>query len=338
MNELANLVWCELEAVDLIPDKAHFEAARLEVSHWGVIERKRAVSLVGQATWQRALDKLGRANPEDDCIRVLGFGHALTEFAIAPLHLRGTENDSVVSLGALANFIVATYDQFVDLDMNRNTPLPRWVLELSTRNENWLTFLGFMGFADFRMMARLVKGYFQDLKQLPYSKKHSYIHEYIKKSILRMYDAENLTLRTNKNLLDESTFQIKSAFPFVIMGLPAWLGIPVVNQRRYLWHIQWLYQLGEFFGWIDDVVDLEEDIRMGRSNRVLNAQLMLKDRNEKVELARMIAHRGKWIIAEWQRHICDADALPSDASEVFSTCVCSWFGGLPSAKLDKCLH
>lgn len=329
---LQNLLWQEFILHNLIPSPERYEVSRQEISRFGITEREHVMNYVGRNTWRRTLARFERPYAEDDCIRILGFGYALTEFAIAPLDIAPHQRKAISSLGALANLIVSTFDQLVDLGYSSRLLLPRPMLELATRSK-WrtpLTAVGLISPAASRMMSKLVTHYFRELERLPYAGEHTEIHKGIKRTILRMYDVEIKTLKREKNLISERALRRKAALPFVVMGLPAWLGMEEICRRRYWWHLRWLYKLGEFFGWIDDLVDRHEDLAKAHPNRLLNIRTRLQgDFEENTNLARLIARRGDWIVREWDRQV-NPNNLPSIVRESFYTCLVSWLGGMKS--------
>jgi hypothetical protein len=329
----SRVLWRELEAAKLIPDPGHYSSLRPEITHSGKVERNRMASLVGEATWQRMIVGMGSTFSEGDCVRVLGFGRALTEFAIAPLHLPEPEREAVNDLGVLANFLVAIYDHLVDVGKQRRAPLLRWELRLAARSQRqrWLTVLESAMPATSKMMNRLVAAYYQDLSRLPFAAKHAQVHKLVRQAIVHMYDAEGETLKAaSRESCSQRSLQRKSALPFVVMGLPAWMTVPALNERRYWWHLRWLYRLGLFFGWVDDAIDLDEDLAAGRPNLINRNQTLLGHaQRDNVDLARAIASRGVRILDEWRLHTGDLDDLSAMAREAFSMSLVSWFGGIP---------
>ena len=332
-SEFRALLWHELKAVGLVPDRASFETCRSEVSRRGRVELDKVIAMAGGPTWRRVLRSLRRMYPEEDCIRVLGFGNAITEFAIAPLHLSGKEREEVVSLGALANLIVAAYDHMVDLRISRATLLPHWMLALASshRGRLALSALARLSPAAPRLINRLVTGYFYHLGRLPYAEVHVSVYDAILRTIMLMYDAESETLRRGPGLLSERAVRRKAALPFVVMGLPAWLSTPEIRSHQYCRHLRWLYRLGAFFGWIDDAADLDAD-RHDHQPNLLNDALEKVDcqAGEGTTLARMIAYRGKLVVDDWYRHTEQANELPEIVRQALPICLVSWLGGLPS--------
>jgi hypothetical protein len=237
-------------------------------------------------------------------LTALGFGHVLTGFTIAPLSLPEDEQQKVINLGTLCNFIVATYDHLLDQGIAQNRLLARWKIQLmfATAKQPWTAALRLMGPPESSMFIGLVSSYIHGLYSLAYTEKHKSILTYIPKSIIRVYDAEIETLRVSS--LKSCTLQRKAALPFVIMGLPAWLGRTEVCPELFWWHMRWLYRLGEFFGWIDDLVDLAEDKKAHRPNWFIHTYPGFEARGRTdAELVRIILERGKWIIDEWNHRV-----------------------------------
>lgn len=326
-GEFESLLWHELRAAKLTLTPARYAACRAEITRLGEVERDRIVSLLGETAWRRVLTEWGTTYPEGDCVRVLGFGHALTEFAVAPLQLPEAEREAVVGLGALANFVVATYDHLVDRGKDRWTLLPRWQVRLAAHDQG-RPLLSVLGCLAPNAMTKLVVSYFRRLEQPPFSTRHAHVHKLIQRTVVRMYDAESETLKAPGKLCSKRTLQRKAALPFVAMGLPAWMATPTICRRRYRWHLRWLYRLGLFFGWVDDAIDLKEDSAAGRPNLFSETWAHCRYSNaDTAALARRITHGGVRILDEWHLQIGEGRELPSVATEAFSACLVSWFGG-----------
>lgn len=325
-----HVLWNELRRAELLSDPALYKASRAEVTRYGTIESRGTISLVGHAAWRRTIARLPRPRSEDDCIRVLGFGRVLTEFAVAPLPLQDGDREAVSHLGALANFIVATFDQLIDAGMNRRVVLPEWTLRFLARTSGrvCLAPVSYLLPAPPRLMVRLVAAYFRTLEELSLAQRHSHGTAMVRRLILKMYRAERQTFEPSRapGSRVEQIVRRKASLPITALGLPGWLACSGVDRARYLWHLRWLHNLGEFVGWIDDSVDLEQDLTAGRPNRV--AMVICARPEASHELARLIAQGGKKIIREWRSHVQDADAIPLVVREALRTCVVSWFGGL----------
>ncbi|MFQ6028647.1 MAG: hypothetical protein ACE5Q6_14265 [Dehalococcoidia bacterium] len=329
-THFSDVLWSELEAAGLVLTAERYNAVRSEITRLGSLERDRIVELVGHKTWERTLSYLGMESPESHCIRVLGFGRALTEFLIAPLEWMDDESESVLQLGAQANFIVTLYDRLVDLPRSRPWVLPRSLLHLAAHSGNslWIKSRSRVGPAPSRMLVQLVADYFRSLDQLPYAKRHERVHQCVKRAILQMYDAEGETIGLTGKSASESTLRRKSALPFVVMGLPKWLSVASISPELYLWHLRWVHRCGDFFGWIDDAVDLQEDLKFGQPNRV-SKMLQRSDGAEKrTDLAQRIVHQAWALNHEWQNRVKNRNRSQQQMQDAFYCCLVSWFGGL----------
>ncbi|HYO48512.1 MAG TPA: hypothetical protein VEW94_01575, partial [Chloroflexia bacterium] len=332
------LLWHELEASKLVlTNPRRYEEGRAEISRRGAIEWGQVRSIMGEATGRGALSQLGRPYPEDDCIRILGFGHALTEFALKPLCLPYAEQQPVLRLGAMANLIVATYDQLVDLSGGPRKLLPQGTLDMAAhdRGRRLVRGMALVSPAPSRMMLRLVAGYFEGIERLACTRNHAHVPQVrncLGRAIKMMYEAEELVCAQGEAICSEQILRRKGALPFLVMGLPAWLVVPSLHLEHYLWHLHWLYRLGEFFGWIDDTVDLEADRASGQPNRLARLRTApWPGTGRDADIARMIARKGQRILAEWRRRAGDAGnkRIPLADTETFSICLASWFGGVP---------
>ncbi len=319
------LLWRELVAADLIPTSEHYRQVAAELARCGSAERDSVRSLVGAFTWRCGLLLSGVARPRHAAIRILGWGRALTEFFVAPIDLPDADYSSVTSLGALANLIVTLYDSYVEHGLLRRNPLPRHALDAvagGARQELRQPRPFFS--IPFRVMTTLVAAYFHRLHELPYAARRPEVRQLIGHAIMRMYDAENETLHEQRS---RRAVWRKSVYPFVVMGLPAWLAAPVMDFERYWWHLRWLFRLGAFYAWIDDAIDLRHDLKKRHPNLVAGSLPMTGgDGQKEADMARKIAGEGRRVMSEWQTRVEEGQANPSPmASHAFSACLASWF-------------
>ena len=306
----------ELQSAGLLLDAATYQAVRSAVSAAGATEVRRLESALGPSVWRHGLACLGRPYPDGDCRRVLGFGRVLSGFAVAPLGLAGEARERVLRLGALCNFIVATYDHLVDSDPGHRSVLHRGSVAPARHRWSVRRLLGgiFRPPAS-RLMEQLVALYFAELQRLPHAGTRIRLRAGIERLIVRMYDAEgaSLTGAATPRLLRR-----KAALPFVVMGLPGWLAVADEQGGEYWWHLRWLYRLGDLFGWVDDAVDLEEDREAGRPNRLLTDPVT----------ASGIATDAAWLLSEWRERVGSDDASRRAEQEGFRGCLVSWLGGV----------
>lgn len=95
------------------------------------------------------------------------------------------------------------------------------------------------------------------------------------------------------------------------------------------WHTQrrGLERAGEFFGWIANVSDLEEDSAAG----VRNTISVERARQGDTRTARDIAVAGRDVLCEWEELVAPHDASP-DLDAVVKTYVASWLGGFSACQ------
>jgi hypothetical protein len=338
IREFQSLLRDELTAVGLIPgdcSNSAYQLLRTEVSRRGKIEHANLVRLVGRRSWNRGVACLGRVAAEEDCVRVLGFGSTLAEFAMAPLGLTGPGLGPAAALGALANLIVSLYDQWLDSGVRPGSVLPRWHLRGIADGRVWLRH-GSLAAALVSprriFMARLVDQYFHRLGTLPYASARPAAHHLLIRTIQRMYDAESATISETSTQCRARMLRRKSALPFVVLGLPGWLAVNVRPSISLRSHLGWLYRLGEFIGCIDDAIDLAEDASAGRPNLLLGELAAAGEcRSSRIAVAQRIAARGSWVLREWRRAVPSEVPLPEITGAVLGICVGSWFGASAQA-------
>jgi hypothetical protein len=324
---IRSLVWDELERFGLIPSPDRYRAGLAFVAEFGEEDRNRIRAMVGERTWREATRSLPRPLRNADCDRILGFGRLLTEFSAAPVGLSAGVEVRVARLGALANFIVTVYDQFVDLGQETAAVLPRWVVEAAPTGSRPLSlqFRARFGRPPVRFLTRLVVSYFGELRQLQGSQQKQQEVDELLQVILTMYEAEVATIHGAPDHASARVLRRKSTLPFIVMGLPAWSVAAVNDDVTYRWHLSWLGRLGSFVGWIDDVVDLDDDLRARHPNR---AGIACERRGPNADraLAAAIGERGRRLLDEWRVHVAFPSSLKKEVADALPITLYSWFG------------
>ena len=102
----------------------------------------------------------------------------------------------------------------------------------------------------------------------------------------------------------------KSCLPIVLMALPAWAYEQRSSARRMRMgqHLRWLYQVGRFFGTLDDAADYGADMRAGSMNYFrLRNRINAAERS--VEFFRSFsartAMRAQNILRDWDKFVKD---------------------------------
>src|ERR1700681_3682013 len=322
--DFPRLLWTEMESAGLLIHGFLYEECRRAVWDIGTCLHRALRLGFGERYWDETFASLGNAVP-DNHIRVLGVGHVLTEFAIAPLGpLPEPAKWEVCELGALSNFIVALYDQFLDLNQYHYSILSRaWlsaaledskVSELSCKEDSFPA----------RLLAYLVTMYVRRTRGLSNGggAPDAYL---LTRAILDMYDAEFETLRAPLAVC-RKILQRKAALPFVVMGVPACFAHESAGPAIRSWHLRWLYGLGSFFGWVDDAIDERQDREAGHPNAIVKTTGCLTEPSRQA-LARQISGYGERTMREWRERLGGAK-LPPHVTHALALTLVSWFGGL----------
>ena len=288
------------------------------------LERRHLAVQIGEDAWQKMLAEWNRADADQMAALQLGTGAVLAEFFTAPVTLSGEDRATAAHLGTLANLLVGVYDDLMDdgAGLERDL-LPRGLLSAA----------GDFGKGDQTPLAPLVNAYFQQMAALPGLEARPEIARTLRRAIVKMYDAERMTLAGSDAHGRMRGWRRKSTLPFVVMGLPAWLMTADFDARAYRRHLRWLCRCGEFWGWIDDALDMDQDARTGHPNRVYEALQACSETPEC--LASRIAKQGQDIIIEWCQTTPHALRLPLAVQEAIPTCLFSAFGGLPLSLLRR---
>ncbi len=256
-----------LEEENLYPSHSTYENVYLEIYRVGEMKMKLLKRKLSARQWKSLLEGIGKSNAEGHCMRILGFGHHLSAFMVGPLQIDPGKKERVIRLGMLTNFIVAIYDCFLDLNKSKN-PLPAWLLYLCSNKIGRIVARTIEPFfpVHTQIVARLVTFYFKDLNSLTSSMNRPLVKLSIYRSIKKMYEAEQQFGKTEERF---TTYWLrKSALPFVTMGLPALLVAGDDKRGTAFKFIRNMYHLGEVFGLLDDVADLNQDRSTGQQNIV----------------------------------------------------------------------
>jgi hypothetical protein len=281
---------------------------------------------IDPASWQAANERLTRPLGEADCHRMLGFGAVLAEYMVAPVGLTEEQRGLVVELGALTNFIVAVYDQFLDAGEEGVEVLPRSaVVSIFGDTEGRGPAVdGVRAETDgcASVMSSLIARYERELYALATREEREWLFRRLSRVVLAMYDAE----RNSGCQVEDRQLHAKGALPFLAMAAPAWLVTEQLSRNQFVGHQRWLYRLGQFIGWIDDAVDMVDDRASGQPNLVLRS-LARQAHGDSAQLTRQIAALGRSVRDQWQAWV--AEGAPTAPREVdgLSLVVCSWFGG-----------
>jgi len=213
------------------------------------------------------------------CVQSLGIGAALTEMAVSGVPLTAEALSAVTALGGLAILMGSALDSALDAGVQVPALFP-----LNGDVEP-------AGCAKPSLIRSAVNLYFRRLAALPQTRPQ--VIRVVEKSIERMYAAE-LESVAGPNISRRSWYR-KNALPIAILGIPAWMVADTCPDRHFRRHFSWLCRLGEFFGWLDDCVDYDEDRVNAHANRIdFRLQSMPQSR-----LVQTIAGQAKRVLSQW---------------------------------------
>jgi hypothetical protein len=322
LAQFREVLWSELVRKGLIPTNEAYVRARQEVTARGVIGWTELRRVVGEQDWDQANDILKRPYLADEPERMLGFGWLLTRFLAAPVGLPVKVEAQVAELGSLANFIVAVYDQFLDNGLPVRDLLPYEMLEwanIRPRDHQPESPPN----AAAAVLTALVASYFELLDRMPCRSSHHHVRGSIALAIRRMYEAENALASWSGGRVPSIFLRRKVGLPFVVQGIPAWLGLEEIDRALYAWHLGWTYRVGIFIGWLDDAVDLDDDSAEGVPNLV---SIALEGGNQPERLAGIIASRGARCMREWASHLPEGMRFEPVVRDALAATVYSWLG------------
>lgn len=262
----------------------------------------------GEREFERLREEIGiDITPyKQPCIRSLGVGAALTEFAISGVPLAHKGRLAVIALGGVAVLMVSAVDSALD----RGVPLP-CLLPPDGESE---------GARSSQPIPSLIRAalnvYFRRLAALPQASPQ--LCGMVKKAIDRMYAAELETVFCPS--VGRRAWWRKNVLPIAILGIPAWMAAGPSAADQFRRHLAWLCRLGEFFGWLDDCVDYGHDLANAHANRI---DTRLQSRSQ-AQLVRDIAGQAKRILTQW-----DAVNPLVPARDYFAVIVWGWIEHRP---------
>jgi hypothetical protein len=279
-----------------------------ELARSGFEPEPLTVKLVGARMADRGadeFDRLARSIPrvsqfESFCVHHLGAGASLTEFLVSGTGREREHLSEIAFLGGIAHTIYAAFDRL--LDSVGSVPELFGRLPFAD-HDSAIT-------AEQRLVIELVDFYLQRLHRL--ASKSPGVEAFIERAIHRLYEAE---LRSGSgHALAWKTWWRKNALPIVVMGLPVWLLTCNKSKIRFPDHLLWLGRVGEFFGWVDDFADFEQDYACGHAN-----WLRLASQDSISSLARRVAAKGRRVL-----HLWDERNQPGPARDTFLVIVWMW--------------
>lgn len=320
--------WNKFEQAGLIPNKKEYQKSRKEITLLGQKELPKIKEIIGFRIWDQFINKNDKKIYDDDTVRILGFGVALTEYLISPLNINDKRHYYLLRLGALTNLIITLFDWFVDSGLKRDKVLSVNFL----KNVSALRIPGFLKFMPLfkplysKVVMKLVIHFytlargnsFLNLDQVSITKVNNFVFE--------MYKADEFA--QVKNSSKSSLFMSrKAALPFITMGLPGFF-VKKSTKITYFGYLKWLYQVGIFFGYVDDIIDYYEDISNNEPNQIHH---FISNSNEECEaelenISEYIAKIGKGVTGKWHQYQGILD-IPPGSRDAFRTCLVSWWGG-----------
>lgn len=306
---------------DLLLSDASYGEVWQQIYQSGASYQEELKRISGRKTWKRVFHSDNTKISEQDRIRILGFGAAITEYMIPAFNLPKAEHTTVVQLGTLANFIVTFFDYCLDTHNYKEPLLP----QPSKLINNKLSELGFIFRAlvnpKVKFINRLVKYYLQSIKHLPFARHRPQIVKLIHRAIKLMYEAEMQTVTGDGSNVSVRTIRRKSALPFVIMALPVWLSVEKIDKMAFILHLRWSYHFGYFFCLLDDAVDLFDDIHNNHPNYFLSDDKWL----ESPELiVKCVVDHGVRVRNDWNKKIRAVNV--SSTELIFPALIRSWLG------------
>jgi len=302
LEDVRALLQDRLEAAGFRPDPQTLKLVAFRISDTGQTELRSLFLLLRPPRTERAF-----------CAYHLGTGAALTRFLVAGLGLSRTKTAEIATLGAIAQLIFALFDRTLDTGGHALALMPTPSAKAGGEDAA----------PEQRLLNRLLTLYYARLDALAPPAAHP-VRALLEQAIRRLYEAElrsapppdaanpNPTSLLPKCL--KRAWWRKNTLPVIVMGLPAWILVSGGRNIKFIEHLQWLARVGEFFGWLDDFCDYEEDSRSGHINR-----LRLEDAVPITALACRAGDRGRRVLSLW-----DARNTDSPSRDTFRVLSWTW--------------
>jgi hypothetical protein len=286
----------------LLPSLEAYEGFRCQVAKRGKQANASFFKVAPRDNWNHIHRLRHRRDLFASIEWILGFGACLTEFVIDPVPIPDRFGNKLVELGALANIFAATFDLFLDSGIcGPDVVAQQVVLSLSLSSVKGTAAHPTYGKFAEKIIGDLLTEYYRLLHGFDGGANGRFVQNLLAADIERLFAAEAKTL--DRKSCDVEELKDKSALLLVIMGLPAWLAADRVELERIIEHRRWLYKVGDFMGWIDDIADLESDRRRDHPNRVaMWLKLGNPQRAPLDEIVRYLSGMAASIMEGWKSH------------------------------------
>lgn len=276
----------------------------------------------GKKIWECAMHSDALIS-EQDQIRIIGFGAAITEHMVLPLNLSLSDRMLVIRIGALANFIVTFFDHYLDSYNGGQVYLPRPSNILGNKLTGMLFYIRGWREPKLRLLNLMIQDYMALLKKLKFTKQRPELLALLHRTIKTMYQAELKTETTQPDIIAIKTLRQKSALPFVVMALPGWLVANEIDKSLFKLHLMWSYRFGSFIGLLDDAVDLIDDKHNNQPNVFLNENLST---DSATFVANKIAQKGVRVKQIWIKMTTEFHQNDKVSEYLFPALIRSWIG------------
>jgi len=272
---------------------------------------------VADGDWEAVLTTARSALTADDCERIAGYGRVLTEFLVSPIDMPDEARETVLELGATMNLLVATFDRLIDAGHDPDDVLTSYGVRAALTRNNFVDrAYERVVPRDRRAIYRLLSAYAHGVDNLPYAGARGQVSRDIDECISDMHQAgRELWYRPGDAEADRTT----SVNSIVILGLPGWLATSDYSESRYHRYVDWVENVGRFFGLVDDTADLSQDMTVGAHNAV---QSQLESRSDRVVVER-IANEGERVFDEWTEMTTHTDG-ERDLGDLFRGTIKYW--------------
>jgi hypothetical protein len=285
--------------VDFLANQLVANSIRPELNSWPEIRdriRQQGLAEYRELTLDRSFI-VGQTKAQT----LLGSGYVLCEFLLEPTGIPGKLRDAMARAGALLNLAVVACDRLLESGLSVPEVIPSFEPGLDASE-----------FA----IDRLMRCYRKRLAELGLDRRLSLT---INEAIRRMFEAEAETVSCSSDLWFRVWLR-KSALPFVTMGLPACHAIG---------YLRWLYDLGCFFGGVDDIADYASDLERNEPNI-----LRTWPDDQRLKFIARLARRGARVLAEWDSLVPRSHEF-APRREIFAYFVWNWIGRAPAASTTR---
>jgi len=318
-SEFQQRLRTELDEAGFVLSTAEWEAWFSGVKDVGAREYERMRDSLG-SDWEDVTSHLRGVRREEDHHGQTGAGFVTAKYLATPLDISPENRERLGRLGANMIYHVAHFDWLVDDGYDHRRVLSKPGQLVAMTGVRPLTSLyDYLASGLDRYFTRILADYYHELTALPHAGDRPEVRQKHDEMVEKMYRAERASVT---GIDTAETNRITSSYPFVVVGLPAWLATPTFSADRYRAHLDWLEEFGRLLWFMDDAADIHEDRREGFYNEVTARRKRARD----AAVIDEIVSCAEQVRSGWSSRV-DESACSDLVGNTLAARVTKWMGG-----------